>query len=89
MPHFANKGDVNELKLSNGYVDVCGGIGIALIVDETHHLIGTITDGDIRRAILNGVEMDDGIDKLLEHRSDSYPEPTVAPIGTPPDELLL
>ena len=31
-----------------------GAIKIALVVDENDKLLGTITDGDIRRAILNG-----------------------------------
>jgi len=30
---------------------------IALIVDSTDHLLGTVTDGDIRRALLAGMEM--------------------------------
>jgi len=31
-----------------------GGAGIALVTDETHRLTGTLTDGDVRRALLNG-----------------------------------
>lgn len=31
---------------------------IALIVDDTGHLLGTVTDGDIRRAILSGMNLD-------------------------------
>lgn len=62
--------------------------GIALVVDESRCLIGTVTDGDIRRAILHGIKMHDSIGLLLEHRSELYPKPTVATVGTPPDELL-
>jgi dTDP-glucose pyrophosphorylase/predicted transcriptional regulator len=32
---------------------------IALVIDERHYLVGTITDGDIRRALLHGKTMDD------------------------------
>ena len=32
--------------------------GIALVVDDEHRLIGTVTDGDIRRAILAGTDLD-------------------------------
>lgn len=29
-----------------------------VVVDENNHVMGTLTDGDIRRAILNGIELD-------------------------------
>ncbi|MBU2265988.1 MAG: CBS domain-containing protein, partial [Candidatus Omnitrophica bacterium] len=32
-----------------------GGVGISLVVDDQQRLVGTITDGDIRRAILNKI----------------------------------
>ena len=64
--------------------------GIALVVDAERRLIGTVTDGDPRRAILNGIFMDDGIERLQENRIDVHREPTVAPgrdggRGTPDD----
>jgi len=31
---------------------------IALVVDDNNHLIGTVTDGDIRRALLKGFKLD-------------------------------
>ena len=63
--------------------------GIALIVDEEHHLIGTVTDGDVRRAILAGMDLDSPVQKLLERRSSTpYPQPITAPIGTPNAELI-
>ena len=63
--------------------------GIALVVDDERCLIGTITDGDIRRAILAGMDLDLPIQKLLEERtSTTYPQPITAPIGTPDAELL-
>lgn len=31
-----------------------GGAGIALVVDDGHRLVGTLTDGDIRRVLLKG-----------------------------------
>ena len=34
---------------------------IALVVDDNKKLVGTITDGDIRRALLNGSNMDDSV----------------------------
>jgi dTDP-glucose pyrophosphorylase/CBS domain-containing protein len=65
-----------------------GGMGIALIVNGHNGLIGTVTDGDVRRAILDGVGMEDRIDRLMEYRPEPYRQPTVAPIGTPKEELL-
>ncbi len=38
-----------------------GSIGVALVVDDDHHLVGTATDGDIRRAILNGCTLESPI----------------------------
>jgi len=38
-----------------------GALKIALVVDDSEKLIGTISDGDIRRAILKGVGLDENI----------------------------
>jgi len=38
-----------------------GAIGIALVVDNDCHLVGTATDGDIRRAILKGCTLESPI----------------------------
>jgi len=38
-----------------------GGIKIALVTDDNLTLLGTISDGDIRRAILKGINLDDSI----------------------------
>src|SRR5690349_14613663 len=35
-----------------------GSIGIALVVDACDQLVGTVTDGDIRRALLGGATLD-------------------------------
>lgn len=40
---------------------------IALVVSPDHILIGTITDGDIRRGLLRGLELDSPIDSVI-HR---------------------
>ncbi len=40
-------------------------IQIALVVDDEHRLLGTITDGDIRRALLRGEDMDTPVDKIM------------------------
>jgi dTDP-glucose pyrophosphorylase len=39
---------------------------IALIVDEKGQLVGTVTDGDIRRGILKGIPLDDPVQKVMK-----------------------
>jgi len=36
-------------------------VGIALVVDEQHRLIGTLSDGDVRRALIKGFTLDSPI----------------------------
>ena len=38
------------------------GMGVIFIVDKEQKLIGSLTDGDIRRAIISGIKIDDKID---------------------------
>lgn len=38
---------------------------IALVVDEYDHLLGTVTDGDIRRALLKGVSLHDAVHPIM------------------------
>ena len=41
---------------------------IALVVDQQGHLLGTVTDGDIRRAILAAFDLDSPVKELLRNR---------------------
>ena len=41
------------------------GLRIALVVDDQEKLLGTITDGDIRRSLLSSVGMDCTVDKIM------------------------
>ncbi len=50
--------------------------GIAVIVDNAGILRGTVTDGDIRRAILTGHSMENPIENAMN------PQPITAPIGS-------
>jgi CBS-domain-containing membrane protein len=45
-------------------IDV-GHVQIAFVVDENKCLIGTITDGDIRRALLRGESLDAPVEKIM------------------------
>jgi dTDP-glucose pyrophosphorylase/CBS domain-containing protein len=65
--------------------------GIALICDSERHLIGTITDGDLRRAILSGTSPEEPVRALLERKAREdkmYPAPITALAGTSPGDLI-
>jgi dTDP-glucose pyrophosphorylase/CBS domain-containing protein len=56
-----------------------GARGIALVVDPEGRLIDTVTDGDIRRAILADVALDAPARQVFPHKKRSvYPEPVTA-----------
>jgi dTDP-glucose pyrophosphorylase len=63
--------------------------GIVLVTDENRRLINTVTDGDIRRAILSGLDLNVSIRMLLERRPlTPYPQAITAPVGTSDAELI-
>jgi len=63
--------------------------GIVLLVDTDNRLIGTLTDGDIRRAMLANDPQDQPAASLLERKTGSrYELPVTAPAGTSNEELL-
>ncbi len=51
---------------------------IALVTDERRRLLGTITDGDVRRGLLQGLSLE------AKAREVMNASPTTAPAGTPP-----
>jgi dTDP-glucose pyrophosphorylase len=66
-----------------------GGEGIALVVAEGRKLIGTITDGDLRRATLAGIDVDKStVDTLLRRRKGLRSGPLTAPVGTTEAQLM-
>lgn len=42
-----------------------GGIGFAVVMDDKENVIGVISDGDFRRAILKGVNLNDSVLKIM------------------------
>lgn len=63
--------------------------GLALVVDSENRLLGTVTDGDIRRAILTGVDTARPVGDLLEMpRSPDRAKPLTASASTPTARLL-
>ena len=45
------------------------GLQIALIINKKNKMVGTITDGDIRRGLLNGLNVNSSIQKVLNRKS--------------------
>lgn len=62
--------------------------GITFVVDEERKLLGTITDGDIRRAILDGLSLEDPVARLLDRKPPAYARPVSAPVDADRAELL-
>ena len=59
-----------------------GAVKFAIVVDEQDKLIGTLTDGDIRRAILDGKTLDDKIETIY------FKEPTVVNVNNTKEETI-
>lgn len=43
-----------------------GGMQIVLVIDDDNRLIGLITDGDLRRAVLNDLKLDENITQIVQ-----------------------
>lgn len=69
------------IKEALGIID-SGAMQIALVVDDNDKLIGTLTDGDIRRGILRGLDLDSSIETIV------FKEPAVAKIASTKEEIL-
>ncbi len=59
-----------------------GSIKFAIVVDNNDRLLGTITDGDIRRGILAGKGIDDTIKSIY------FKKPTVATLKDSKDDII-
>ena len=58
-------------------------VEIALVIDENQCLIGTVTDGDIRRGLIKGAKLNEPIHSLMNS------SPITADLNTTDDELLF
>ena len=56
----------STIRQALGIID-SGSMKIALVVDENKKLLGTLTDGDVRRAMLRGGGLDDLIESIYFH----------------------
>lgn len=66
------------------------GEGIALVIAPDGTLLGTLTDGDIRRGLLHGFGMDAKVAQLLDAKSKTaLARPLTASASATDDELLI
>lgn len=66
-----------------------GAKGIALVVDQDKRLVATLTDGDLRRAVLNGFVLDQPIAELLAKlRLQKKSDPVTLPHGSSKEVIL-
>jgi len=59
-----------------------GAMQIAIVTDENDKLIGTITDGDIRRGLLKNLSLDDSIEEII------FKAPTVCKLEDTKEQIL-
>jgi len=55
---------------------------LALVVDDENNLLGTVTDGDIRRALIQGKPLTISISEIM------FTSPTTIKVGTPRKKVL-
>lgn len=58
------------------------GLQIAIVTDDDERLLGTVTDGDIRRGLLRGLDLASPIDQIM------HPDPLVVPPQLGVDAVL-
>lgn len=58
-----------------------GGLQIAVIVDAQQRILGTLTDGDVRRALLRQQGLQTAVSEVM------FPRPQVAPLDSSPETL--
>ncbi len=59
-----------------------GAMQIALVVEDNDKLIGTLTDGDIRRGLLKGLDLDSSVESII------FMTPTIATVSDTKEEIL-
>ena len=55
---------------------------LAIVVDDNKRLLGTISDGDIRRALLNNISLNESVKDIY------FKTPTVANINNSKEEII-
>ena len=60
----------------------CGAMKIAVVVNKEGKLVGTLTDGDIRRGLLKGLSLESSIEPIIQHN------PLVAYVNESKEKIL-
>ena len=58
-----------------------GGLQIVLVVDASRRLLATLTDGDVRRGLLQGVSLQDTVERVMRQN------PIVVSVGVRPEAI--
>jgi dTDP-glucose pyrophosphorylase/CBS domain-containing protein len=70
------------------YIDR-GAKGIVLVVDKSRHLIATLTDGDLRRAVLAGLSLELPVADLIQRfHTQGKPGPISLPVNSAKDSIV-
>lgn len=70
-------------------IDRSGRISLALVIDSEGRLLNTVTDGDVRRALLARLSLKDTVATLLAIKAKTErPIPVTAPASSLPETLL-
>ena len=56
--------NVDSIRIAIKHMDE-GGIGFCVCINEEGKVVGVVSDGDFRRGVLAGVNISDGIGKIL------------------------
>ncbi|MDB5810217.1 MAG: Nucleotidyl transferase [Betaproteobacteria bacterium] len=59
-----------------------GSLQLALVVDSTNQLLGTVSDGDVRRALLNGIPLDRSVESIMNRH------PVTATLGDARESVM-
>lgn len=70
-----------KVKDALAVIDATAGT-VVMVVDETRRLLGTVSDGDIRRALLRGLSLDVPLGDVMNRK------PHAVAVGAEPEEIL-
>lgn len=63
--------DITLLEALSRICDLAPEPLVLFVLDENKRMVGTLTDGDSRRALINGTSLDDNVEKII-HRDFNY-----------------
>ncbi|MDV7340809.1 nucleotidyltransferase family protein [Terasakiella sp. A23] len=64
-------------------------VGIVIVIDKDYHITGTVTDGDVRRALMQSIDMTISAGTILQSKDELTPkQPISAPVGTDDATIL-